>query len=413
MDRPRVLLLMPTTTYRAEDFIEAAGKLGVDVVVGSEQRQTLEQAVPSAMLTLNFEDLPSAAAEIARFARSYPLRCIVGVEDETTVLAADAARILGLPHNPVAAVQASRDKHAIRERFRQAGLRVPRFERFAATEPPDNLVHRIEYPCVLKPLALAASRGVIRADDPAAFVAAWRRVVKILEGAEAKRKGGSAGEWILVESYVPGREVALEGLLVAGALRTLALFDKPDPLEGPFFEETLYVTPSRLAEETQAEIRRVGSLAAGALGLIEGPVHAELRLNEQGVWPLELAARSIGGLCARALRFGAGISLEELILRHALGLEIEGLRREANAAGVMMIPIPGAGRLKRFAGISEAMAVPGVEQVVQSIPLGQEVVPLPEGSRYLGFIFARGEDPASVERSLREAHHRLSIEVTP
>ena len=411
MDRPRVLLLMPTTTYRAEDFIEAARSVGADVVVGTDQRQTLEKAAPASMMTLNFHDLPSAVSDIVRFARQHPLRGVVGVEDETTLLAAEALRALGLPHNPPASVRAARDKHAARERFHQAGLPTPAFQRFSAGEQPEALAGRIEYPCVIKPLALAASRGVIRTDDPVGFAAAWRRVVRILEEPEAKRKGGSAGSWLLVESYIPGREFALEGLLAEGELETLALFDKPDPLEGPYFEETLYITPSRLAPEIQEDISRVVRRAAAALGLREGPVHAEVRLNGRGVWPLELAARSIGGLCSRALRFGAGITLEELILRHALGMEVGALKRESKAAGVMMIPIARAGTLRRFDRMPAALAVPGIEQVVQSIPLGQPVVPLPEGSRYLGFIFARGEDPASVELALREAHARLDIEI--
>ncbi|MCI0656535.1 MAG: ATP-grasp domain-containing protein, partial [Acidobacteria bacterium] len=220
---------------------------------------------------------------------------------------------------------------------------------------------------------------------------------------------GEAADWILVETYIPGEEVAVEGLLIHGELKILALFDKPDPLQGPFFEETLYVTPSRLPDTTQRAIRRTTGLAAAALGLKEGPIHAELRVNESGVWPLEVAARSIGGLCSRVLRFGAGISLEELILRHALGQEVGSLERESRAAGVMMIPIPCAGNLRRFAAIEAARSVPGVEEVVQSVATGMEVVPLPEGSRYLGFIFARGSDPQIVVSSLREAHRRLEI----
>jgi hypothetical protein len=251
----------------------------------------------------------------------------------------------------------------------------------------------------------------MRADDEAGFARAFERLKLLLQEDSVRVKGGDAAGWILVESYIPGVEVALEGLLAGGRLKVLALFDKPDPLQGPFFEETLYVTPSRLPPAVQDEIARSTALAASTLGLSEGPIHAELRINEAGVWPLELAARSIGGLCSRALRFGAGISLEELILRHALGMDIDSMEREKKAAGVMMIPIPRSGTLKRFGGLEAARKVPGVEDLVQSIPLGQEVVPLPEGSRYLGFIFARGAEPAEVEAALREAHRRLDIAI--
>ncbi len=409
MRRPRVLILMPTTTYRAADFVSAGIKVGAEVVVGSDQRQTLEAAVPGATLTLDFQDTSASARQVAEFAAKHPLVCVVGVEDETTELAAEISRVLGLPHNSVDSVRAAQDKHRTREILRQAGILVPRFWKFAARKDPLFIAHSVEFPCVIKPLFLSASRGVIRCDDPEGLARAWERLRRILTVPEVRRKGGEAADWILVETYIPGEEVAVEGLLIHGELKILALFDKPDPLQGPFFEETLYVTPSRLPDTTQRAIRRTTGLAAAALGLKEGPIHAELRVNESGVWPLEVAARSIGGLCSRVLRFGAGISLEELILRHALGQEVGSLERESRAAGVMMIPIPCAGNLRRFAAIEAARSVPGVEEVVQSVATGMEVVPLPEGSRYLGFIFARGSDPQIVVSSLREAHRRLEI----
>src|SRR4029453_15818547 len=250
------------------------------------------------------------------------------------------------------------------------------------------------------------SRGVIRADSAAEFVKAWQRLSAILAEAEVQALGEGAGK-ILVEDFVPGVEVALEGMLTDGCLTTLALFDKPDPLDGPFFEETIYVTPSRLPESAQKAIADCAAQAARALGLTYGPVHVELRLNERGPWLIELAARSIGGLCSRTLSFGTGMSLEEIILRHALGMPIASLERDRRAAGVMMIPIPGAGVLEEVEGLDAARAVPPVEDVVSALPKGQEVVPLPEGSPYLGFIFSRAETPAAAEAALREAHRHL------
>jgi biotin carboxylase len=313
----------------------------------------------------------------------------------------------------VEAVQAARDKHRLRTLLKNAGLPVPEFQRIDVEEEPSAAAGRISYPCVLKPLFLTASRGVIRADDPAAFVRAFHRVRRLLKDREIAKKGGELVRWILAESYIPGKEVALEGLLTGGSLKVLALFDKPDPLEGPFFEETLYVTPSRLHPREQQEIIRAVAASVKALGLREGPLHAELRLNGEGAWLLEAAARSIGGLCSRILRFGAGVSLEELILRHALGEEIEGSEREARPAGVMMIPIPCRGILRELGGLDQARRVPGIEAVTPTIPVGRKVVPLPEGSRYLGFIFARGGSPQEVEQSLREAHRLLNIVISP
>jgi biotin carboxylase len=300
----------------------------------------------------------------------------------------------------------------MREAFARAGVRSPAFALLAAGDDPEAAARRGPYPCVLKPTVLAASRGVIRADDEAAFVAAFRRIEAIL--AEPDVSGlGEGSDQILVEDFVPGREVALEGLLIGGELHVLALFDKPDPLDGPFFEETLYVTPSRLPEAVQADVAAEARWAARALGLSEGPVHAELRVNDAGPWVVEVAGRTIGGLCSRTLRFGTGLTLEELVVRHALGIEPESLERERRPAGVMMLPIPRRGVLRAVRGREAACAVPGVEDVSITAHLGQVLVPLPEGGQYLGFVFARAESPEAVEAALREAHRRLEFELDP
>jgi biotin carboxylase len=408
----RVLLLMTTHTYRASAFLDAARRLGVAVVVGSERPQALAAANPAGHLTLDFLAPEEAARAIVDFAKTYPLDGVVAADDDGVIVAARAAAALGLPHNPVMAVEAARNKYRMRQILAEAGLPGPRFWRFAIDDDPAELARQVDYPCVIKPLSLSASRGVIRADDAQQFVAAFRRVVAIVRQRQSSGVRGAARH-ILVETFIPGAEVALEGLLTEGRLRVLAIFDKPDPLDGPFFEETLYVTPSRLAAAVQEAI--VGCVAdvVAALGLRHGPVHAEVRANDRGAWLLEIAPRSIGGLCSRALRFGGGLSLEELLLRHALGFAVEAWERERVAAGVMMIPIPHGGILRLVAGQEEAKRVAGIEDVRITIPLGHEVVPPPEGSRYLGFIFARDETPGGVEAALREAHRRLSFVITP
>src|SRR5207249_782884 len=406
----RLLLLLPTTTYRTQAFVDAATKLGVDLVCASERPSTLEERAPDHLITVDFANPDGAAETLARFARRRPIDAVVAVDDLTTVVAAAVAARLGLRSNPVAAAAAARNKHEMRRRLGAAGVPAPRFRRVPLSADPARVAREAEYPCVLKPLALSASRGVIRADDPDGFVAAFRRIAAILARDDVGLSGELA-EALLVEEFIPGREVALEGLLTAGGLQTLALFDKPDPLDGPFFEETIYVTPSRLPEATQARIASVTRDACSALGLTEGPIHAELRVNERGPFVLEVAARSIGGLCARTLTFGTGLSLEELILCHALDRPLESLERERRAAGVMMIPIPRAGRLVAVRGVEEAEAVEAVEEVVITMHPGQEMIPLPEGWQYLGFIFARTEKPAAVEAALRKAHARLRFDI--
>jgi biotin carboxylase len=405
----RLLLLVPTTTYRTEDFVEAARALDVDLVIASDRPNVMAGEFPDHLLTLPFDDPDAAAREVRAYAARRPLDAVVPVDDATTVVASAVGEALGLRVNPLAAARATRDKQVMRELLARAGVPSPAFTTVRLDEDPAAAARRVPYPCVLKPRVLSASRGVIRADDPAAFTAAVARIRAILREPEVAALGEGADS-LVVEEFVPGAEVALEGLLEGGALRTLALFDKPDPLDGPFFEETIYVTPSRWPTDVQAAVTAVTARAAAALGLTDGAVHAELRLRpgaRREPVMLEIAARSIGGLCGRTLRFGTGLSLEELILLRALGRPVDSMERERGAAGVMMIPIPRGGILEEVRGLDEARAVADVEDVTISLHKGQELVPLPEGSRYLGFIFSRAAEPARAEAALREAHRHL------
>ena len=411
-NKKRILLLLPTRTYRAKAFLSAASQLGVAVAIGSDQPQTLSELSPRKSLVLNFSKPENAVKEIVEFAQTHPIDAVVGVDDETTVLVSMVSKVLSLPHNSVESARTTRSKYQMRKVLATGGIPSPHFELVSISADPAIIAAGVAFPCVLKPLSLSASRGVIRANNPKEFVTAFRRIVSILGSSDVESRKDARAQQILVEDFIPGIEVALEGILIRGRLKVLAIFDKPDPLDGPFFEETLYVTPSRLPVDVQNEIVSCTARTADVLGLREGPVHAELRVNNDGAWIIEIAARSIGGLCARTLRFGAGISLEELIIRHAIGMEVESLQRERQPAGVMMIPIPHAGILREVRGKADAEQVLGIEEVTISIPIGQKVLPLPEGAKYLGFIFARGSTPANVEASLRQAHHRLEFVIT-
>jgi biotin carboxylase len=401
----RVLLLMPVTTYRANDFLEAAQRLDLDVVVGSNQQSVLARFDGGRSLALDFGAAADAVAKIVEHAQTEPFAAIVGTDDDTIIVAAAASKALSLPCNQQASVEAARDKHLTRTALTRAGVKSPWFSLVSLEGDPSDAALAAEYPCVLKPLNLSASRGVIRADNPAAFMAACARITAIIETTGGDRQ-------VLVEGFVPGPEVALEGMLDDGHLSVLALFDKPDPMDGPHFEETLYVTPSRLPDRVQRQVTRETAAAAQALGLRHGPIHAELRVNDAGAWIIEVAARSIGGLCSRSLAFSHGLSLEDLILRHATGQPIGNLSREDRAAGVMMIPVPAPGRFDQVDGIDAARKVPGIEEVIISISLGETLVPVPEGDRYLGFIFARAATPAEVEAALRHAHACLEFDVS-
>jgi biotin carboxylase len=396
-----VLLLLPSSTYRAPDFVRAAARLGIEVVVGSEEQQALASRMGDRALVVPMSDVVAAVDTIVALHEHAPIDAVVAVDDVGVEVAAAAGVRLGLAHNDPDAVAATRNKAAMRERLARAGVPQPRFAVAKRRTDVEGAVARVGLPCVVKPVGLAASRGVIRADDAAAAARAAERVLAIAEGP------------LLVEEYVPGVEVAVEGLvLAAGRVEVLAIFDKPDPLEGPYFEETIYVTPSRLPRARQDRVRELTTDAAAAVGLEDGPIHAELRLDGERAWVIEIAARSIGGLCARALRFGAGIALEELILRHALGLPIDDLERERTASGVMMLPIEREGVLRAVHGQDAARAVPGVTGLEITVPPGRSVVPLPEGDRYLGFLFARGETPGEVEAALRAGYAALDVEVS-
>jgi biotin carboxylase len=406
----RVLLLLPTTSYRIPDFLAAAERLGVDVTVASDEPSTMEPLNRAGLLTLDFDDPVASAAAAARFAETHPIAAVVGVDERTAVAAAAIAERLGLAHDAVEAVRAAGNKALLRSALALAGAPSPGHRVFSLDDDPRAAASAVRYPCVVKPTFLAASRGVIRADDAGSFVNAWSRIAAILADPEVAQRGGASAREILVEDYVPGAEVSLEGLLTRGRLRVLALFDKPDPLEGPFFEETIYVTPSRLPDDLQSLCAQVAEGGCRALGLRHGPVHAELRVNEDGVWIVEIAARSIGGLCSRALRFDTGASLEELVLLQALGREPAD-EREHSASGVLMIPIPKGGVLEAVRGVDAARGIPNVVDVTISIRPGQKVVPLPEGDRYLGFVFSRASTPERAEAALREAHARLEFDI--
>lgn len=405
----RVLIVAPPGSYRITPFVEAAHRLDAEVLIASSGRHSLVNEVAHG-LHVDLGNPTLALKAIEHAARATPFAAVIGTDDVTVELAARAAERLGLAHNPPEAVRTARRKDLARERLRQAGMRVPRFRRIDLEAPLETQAGLVPFPCVLKPLALSASRGVIRADDPASFVAACARIARLL--ATAAEVEGEERRYLLAEEFIPGVEVAVEGLLTAGQLAILAIFDKPEPLDGPYFEETYYVTPSRLPRAVQAALHATISAACRAYGLREGPIHAECRINDQGVWIIEIAARNIGGMCARLLRFGTGHGLEELTLMHALGRPVR-VESEAGGAGVLMIPIPRHGILRRIEGVTAALKVPHVEELHIAVREGYELVPLPEGASYLGFIFARAPTPAQAEQALREAHACLNIVIAP
>jgi len=417
MSVKRVLVFAGKLGYQTRSFDAAARKLGVALGFVTDRCYQLDDPWGDRAIAVHFESPETAAYPVLEAVRAGEgADGILALGDRPAVAAAYVARGLGLAYNHPLAVEACRSKLRMREVFRDAGLRVPWFRAVALQPAPEPALLGISYPCVLKPLSLSASTGVIRANNREEFVRAAARVRHVLESPEIMASREANLDQMIVEGYIPGREVAVEGLLTDGEFRVLAIFDKADPLEGPFFEETIYVTPSRLGEAQRKEIEKCAADAVRGLGLSHGPVHAEFRINEEGVWPLEVAPRPIGGLCARALRFVSGasdeaIGLEELLLRQAVEMPVGNWKREAAASGAMMIPVPASGVLERVEGEELARAVRHIAGLEITARLHDYIAAWPEGASYLGFLFARAETAEDVEGALRAAHGELRFSI--
>jgi len=408
----RLLILASKLGYQTRSFAEAAKRLGVDVVFASDRCHQLEDPWADGAIAVRFEEPEEAARNIVKQSFVRPVDGLIALGDRAPTTAAHTARALGFAYHSPQSVDNCRSKLRQREVLHDAGLPVPRFFSFRLDKRVDKILPRVQFPCVVKPLRLAASQGVIRANSPEEFQTAVARIKDLLESPEVKVTRELELDRVLVERYIPGGEVAVEGLLTRGKLRILGVFDKPDPLEGPYFEETIYVTPSRLPDEIYDRVLDCAERTVQALGLTHGPVHAEFRINDEGPWVLEAAPRPIGGLCSRALRFGPErVYLEELLVRHALGMQGTDIDREEGASGVMMIPVPKSGVLEKVEGEKQARETHGIEDVRITARLHDLIAAWPEGASYLGFLFAHGKSPDEVEAALRLAHTQLKFEI--
>ena len=402
----RVLLLLPVASYRNEDFLQAAQRLNVEVITVADY---CPQLAPGwgldPMLAVPFDQPGVAIDTVMRHLTAKP-DAVLAVDDHGLELAALLREQLGLAGNPNSAVMLTRDKLVFRQLLRNNGFNAPAFRNLPHDADLEQWAAQVSYPAVVKARRLSSSRGVVRVNDRHEFIAAakWVRQIQGRADRESQELG------LVVEDFIPGKEYALEGLLQDGKLSVLALFDKPDPLDGPYFEETIYVTPSRLPQATQREIAETVQRACELAGLNSGPVHAEMRVNHQGVWMLEVAARSIGGLCGRVLRHALGMSLEEVVLRQALGMPVA-IANTLSAAGVMMIPVPKRGIYQGVSGMDVARRVPGVTDIQIATEPGMRILPAPEGASYLGFIFSQAATPVEAEHALRVAHSLLGFEI--
>jgi len=397
----------PSGSYRVAAYCAAARALQLPILVVSNSGHSLVPAIANG-ITVDFDDPETALQAILGALESRDVACVLATDDSCAGLASRIAAHRGLRHNPPAAALLTQRKDLGREALASAGCRTPRFQVVEiASASARGLA--VDYPVVVKPLSLSASRGVIRADDGAAYEAACSRIGALLE---ATGIGGFARDHLLVESYIDGDEYAVEGFMVDGEFQLLTLFDKPEPLTGPYFEETYYLTPSRLPAAGQRQLVAEVARCCRAYGLEQGPVHAEARIARSGPVLLELAARTIGGQCGRLIEFSLQQKLEELVIRGMCGLPFE-IQARGDAAGVLMIPITASGILQRVEGLTAAMQTEYVRDVEIHISPGYELVPLPEGASYLGFIFAQAPDFDLTYAALKSAHEKLNFVTRP
>ena len=395
---PRAVVVLPSTTYRAGDFVNAAASLGLDLVVASEQPPPFDMG--DNYLHIDCSDPEEAARQVISLGDDVPLDGVVAADDSGVVVAALAGTALGLAANPWEAASATRNKWLMRQRLADGEVPQPDFRLLTADDEPFT---NIPYPVVIKPIDRSASQGVIRVDEPDDLEMTLARIRSIIGDDQAS---------LLVESYISGTEIAVEAVISNGELTVLAIFDKPDTSDGPAFPETIFVTPSRLADSIQTEAIRVAEAGIQSLGLVHGPAHIELRVHDGKPHIIEIAARSIGGLCSRSLNFGLmGTSLETLILRNAIGMEKPELKREPHASGVLMIPTPRSGRLTGFGGLDEVQLADGITGFDLTIQPGSDVLAPPEGDRYLGFVYANADTPQLVETALRTAMSTVVVQI--
>ena len=404
-----VILIIPSASYRTNPFIDAATKLDINILVITDKSQVFSEYYPDNVITMNFEHWQESIEIIHEWSERYDLKAVIGVDEESIILAAKLSESLCIEHNSLESVKLTKNKYLMRSELKKSGLKSPWFKRFSVHETPKDIFAELIFPCVLKPTFLSASQGVLRVNSFEEFGKGCEMLSDLLAEEKVKKRGGDQANWILVEEYIPGKEVSIEGIVNDGKLKDLAIFDKPESLEGPIFPETIFITPTILDEHLQSSLIETAQSALQALGISKGPVHIELRINDHGNYILECAARSIGGLCSKVLEFKGGMSLEELILRSALGRNVEKTQLIDKAKGVMMMPTEKRGILRKIHGIKAALAVKGITDLQTTIKSGEMLEPLPKGDRYLGFLFAEGKDQDTVKIVLQEAWSKIEV----
>ena len=404
-----VILIIPSASYRSNAFMNAADKLDLKILVVTDNSQVFSDQFPDNIITMNFDHWTEKLDEISEWSDRFNLMAVIGVDEESILLAAIFSQYLGIEHNSIESVMRTKNKLLMRFELKKARMNCPWFRSFSIEKLPDDIIEEINFPCVIKPTFLSASQGVLRVNNEQEFKEGFQILTDLLSQKKIKKRGGEEANYIMAEEYIPGNEVSIEGIVSQGKLKILAIFDKPEPLEGPTFEETIFVTPTTLSGSMQSSLYETAQQAMETLGIVKGPVHIEVRINSNGNYILECASRSIGGMCSKILEFQGGMSLEELILRSSLGRNIEKSNLSDTAKGVMMMPINNSGKLKEMRGVEEAISVDGITDLQITIKPGEMLDPLPKGDRYLGFLFAEGKNQEMVIKDLKNAWSKIEV----
>lgn len=412
MDR-WVIVFVSSECRAAMGPLAAAKARHFKTLVAATSRPCVDDDLVDRFLRIPDRSSKEVAAYVERQCEGLLVSGVLASDDWDVVAAAMIADKLGLRFVGVETALAATNKFLMRQRLRNGGAVVPDFQCFAIGDNAGEIAKSLRFPVVIKPTYGQGSLGVIRADTVDEFEKAFQYTSRIIVDLDMRPSAVRDRSGILVEQYIPGEEYTVELLMHEGKPYSLAVFEKPDPLEGPYFEEGIYVTPIRRDEKIRSLLVEAAIRGSRALGIETGPCHCELRLSGELPYILEIAARPIGGFCSQVFADLMGFDLHDLVLQNAVGLPVMPPPiADGVALGVMMLPVPGRGNLARVSGVDRALDIDGIMSVKIHVEAGSRILPYPEQSCYIGTVLATGSSADEVVARLKSAAKAVSFELT-
>ncbi len=382
----KLLLVIPENSYKSNDFVVAAEKLGIDFLIITDSEQ----------VSSKFSD----TVIINKFDAELNKNNLKKLKDVTHVLPVDHSALkfsgylvdlLEVKGNKLESINLSMNKYESRKIFNSLLDIKVNNEIIKNIDDVNTFINK-NGTSVLKPIYGTASKSVLKINN----------VEKNKEQIE-KLMQDCFDQDLVIEEYIDGKEYALEGTIINSELKKIVIFDKPVEYKHPYFEESIYITPSELSSEAEKRVVSIVDKACKKIGLEDGPVHVEFKINENQIFIIEINPRMIGGLCSRCLSFGLfKVSLEEIILHAFMNNELKNIELLNNYVGVLMIPTPKSGK---FISINkeELENIPNISNVEITVPEGSDLLEPPYGDKYLGFAFSQGIDKKTVNESLLTA----------